>query len=132
MFTKINLFLGVLAFTLVFGASAFDQGAKATAMQNIENRPSVAPQVTQSAGPVLAQFDRGTKATAMQNIETRQSVTPVSAAPAEMAAIRTQRAGAADVSSQRSAVTESRATVEYSAPSRSGAQKPSYYATHGQ
>lgn len=119
MLFRTNLLVGALALIAASGAMAYDKGTKGTAMQNIEDRPNVAPQVTQSVGPVFGTYDRGTKATAMQNITSR-NVAPVNAvtvAPAEVAAIRTQRAAAADVSFQRGQAVESPA-VQYKAVKR--------------
>ena len=112
MLFRINLLVGALALIAASGAMPYDKGTKATAMQNIEDRP-IAPQVTQSVGPVLGEYDRGTKATAMQNTASRPVFAPVSVAPAaEVAGIHTQRAAAADVSFPRGQATEGKA-VEY-------------------
>lgn len=127
---RVKLFVGVLALAVASGALALDKGTKATAVQNIEDRPGAGPQVTQSVASIAA-YDRGTKATAAQNIEARKFV-PEAVLPAEtaVAAVKTVRGDAKDVSFTRPATIAPTSAVQFAVPASRSGEKPSFWATH--
>ena len=130
---SVKLFVGVLALALASGTMAYDHGTKATAMQNIANDTDVAPQVVQSSGPFVKHYDKASVASLNADADSRRSQNAFATremVPSEMAALRTQRGQATDVSFPRTTVTSCETgTTEYSTRRWiSGGKKPAYWA----
>jgi hypothetical protein len=102
MHLRINIFVVSLALIVASGAMAYDYGTKATAMQNIENRPTSTPAAVSNTGPIERHYDKASVASINRDADTRRET------------------GSRAICD--SAPTGSRG--------RSSAYKPSYYATH--
>ena len=99
---RINLFYGALTLIVASGAMAYDYGTKATAMQNIENRPSPTQPAGSNSGPIEKHYDKAGVASLNRDADMRRV---------------TESHAIYDSTTTRS-------------EGRSSAYKPSYYATH--
>lgn len=102
MLKRINLFVGAWASIVASAAMAYDYGTKATAMQNIENRPNTTLPVISNSGPVEKHYDKAGAASLNRDADMRR--TTESHVIYESTTMRSR--------------------------GRSSAYKPSYYATH--